>query len=602
MSSINVTGKENLIKNFYKFYVEVKKVKENCDFSVRENLPVVQTGLIKLINQHSLNFQNCKTLNSNDVLSEALYLLTIYTDELFIATKWEGEYLWEDNLLEEQLFDSHVAGVRFFDNLDVIIEEEKIHNNDISMLYLLIIASGFKGQFMYNDKENKLFYYRTKLFSMLYNCSPFVLDEIKNLFPETYASTFTRGKKLFFYNLRKLCIIASIVITFSIMRLIYYLYTDWCDRVIDKIFASYSDNKVLIFIILFLALLGILGYIIWIYFKRKELFFNQKKKYTRFEIRESIRQLLSLLKDRIGRRRYNYKLPWYIMLGGKSAGGSTLLREMSLRKSSVNYLKETGTCKRACNWWVFERGVILDVPSDLDENGETNKLWKYLVRKIKSIRRLRPLDGIIIPVPADLFFLKNGNKSENIDRIKEEADLLADKLDYLQKKFKMQLPVYLIITKSDNLEGFKEFVNELPERFSNDLFGWSNPYKPEIYTYSRGWINEAFTKINEQLSFLQFGIINNSNGKSDKEKIFLFGRSIDSLKYPVQIFANGLFKNEEYSNLAPILLRGVYFCGYQNEEIDQTELNQRVFVKDIFDKKIFNEPTLAEPMKKIVFY
>ncbi|MFA8343615.1 MAG: type VI secretion protein IcmF/TssM N-terminal domain-containing protein [Rhodothermaceae bacterium] len=602
MSSINFTGKENLIKHFYKFYVEVKKIKENCDFSVQENLQVVQTELMKLLNQHSLNFQNCKTINSKDPLSEALYLLTIYTDELFIDTVWEGERIWEDHLLEEQLFDSHVSGIKFFDNLDNIIKEKEINSNDISMLYLLMIAGGFKGQFMHNDKDNKLYYYRTKLFSMLYNCSPFVLDEIHHLFPETYNATFTRGKKIFFYNLRRVCVIGGIVLVFTLLRLIYYLYTDWCDRVIDKIFSFYSSHVVLIFILLLLSLLAILGYIIWLHFRRKQLFFNQRKKYTRFEIRESVEQLLALLKERIGRRGYKYKLPWYLMLGGESAGGSTLLKEMTLRKTSVNYLKETGNFKKACNWWVFERGVVLDVSSDLDLSDETNKLWKYLVRKIKNIRRLRPLDGIIIPVPADLFFLKNGNKADNIDKIKEEADLLSERLDYLQKKFKMQLPVYIIITKSDYVDGFKDFVNELPERFSNELFGWSNPYRPEIYTYSRSWISEAFSKINEQLSFLQFGIINNSNGRADKEKIFLFSRQIDTLKYPVQIFANRLFKNEEYSNLAPILLRGVYFCGYQNDEIDQTDANKRVFVQDIFDKKIFNEPTLAEPMKKIIFY
>lgn len=602
MSKINVNGKENLIKHFYKFYVEVNKIKDNSDFSIQENLPIVQSKLMNLLNQHSVNFQNCTSINSNDTITEALYLLTIFTDELFINIPWEGEFIWEDKLLEEQLFDSHISGIKFFDNLDNILKEKEYSDNSISILYFLLITIGFKGQYMHNDKENKLHYYRSQLFSSLYNCSPFIVDEIQNLFPESYKSTFTRGTRILFYNLRRLSIITGFILLLAILKLVYYLYTDWCNKIINNIKQFYTENIVLIFILLLLTVILIFGYIIWINIRRKQLFLSIKKKQTKFEIKESINQLLVLLKEKIGKSKYRYKLPWYLMLGPDSAGCSSLLKEVSMRKTSVNYLKESSSHKKACNWWVFERGVVLDISGEVYSDNNDSKLWKYLIKKIKSVRRLRPLDGIIVPVPAELFLLKNGNKSNSVDEIKKTADMLSEKIDYLQKKFKMQLPLYLIVTKSDQIDGFKNFVQYIPDRFNNDLFGWSNPYRPEIYTYSKSWITEAFTKINAQLSFLQFGLMNNNSGKKDSEKIFLFGRNIESLKYPIQIFINRLFKNEQYSNIAPLLFRGIYFCGYQNDEIDETDANQRVFVKDIFDKKIFCEPTVAEPMKKIIFY
>jgi type IV/VI secretion system ImpK/VasF family protein len=603
MISTDISGIESIIKLFNKFYKDIIEIKETTDFSEPDNIPKLQASLINMLEHHTLNLHPHRGQSGDDLYSELLYLLTVFTDEIFINIDWQGEYIWQDHLLEERIFNSHVAGLRLFDNLEKHINHPVRESDSMIVIYYLVLCLGFKGKFMHRDFGDKLKYYRKQLYALLYKSKPFSFQMIKHLFPGSYKYTFISKAYVMLPNY-----FTSIgtAVTLFLALLVFTFYIVWTDTFfyyglrIIKFFSKYYLH-----ILLFASLaffLFLLIYALLIFIQRYRVSQIIKNTFSKFEIRESFRLASKLLRHRFETFRYKYEIPWYMIIGTNESGSSSLMNGSNLKKIMKNPFDEYDVENYACKWWFYEKGLVIDVANDLDPDNKELPLWKFIIRKLKSKRRRRPLDGLIITIGADTFISPGENKLTNLDMIKIEAARLEEKILYLQQKLKMRIPVYLVITKCDIIEGYKSLIDEIPKDYHDQIFGWSNPYNPNAYSYSKQWVSEAFLSLNYRISYLMFGFFSNGADIKDFPKIFQFKNNLESIKYPVQIFANKIFSANQYSPIAPLLLRGVYFTGAKKTKSDDFESEGRLFVKDLFDKKIFNEKALAKPHRKVIVY
>ncbi|MBT9555327.1 MAG: DotU family type IV/VI secretion system protein [Myxococcales bacterium] len=104
---------------------------------------------------------------------QVLYLMAALADETFLAFDWPGRLDWSESLIEKALFDSHDAGVRFFDLLEDLLEARDSSQRSVAVIYLLALALGFKGKFYGTDRcDENLAAYRARLYNFIYGSRP----------------------------------------------------------------------------------------------------------------------------------------------------------------------------------------------------------------------------------------------------------------------------------------------------------------------------------------------------------------------------------------------------------------------------------------------
>ena len=126
---------------------------------------------------------------------EAQYVMAVFADDVFIHLDWEGKWAWTSNLLETTLFHSHVAGQRFFDNLDRLLRDCDPAERSLGAVYLTALSLGFRGKYHGEDDHGRLRKYRQKLFEFVFQRSSALEDELKLAFPDAYIETVRREKK-----------------------------------------------------------------------------------------------------------------------------------------------------------------------------------------------------------------------------------------------------------------------------------------------------------------------------------------------------------------------------------------------------------------------
>jgi len=158
-------------------------------------------------------------------------------------------------------------------------------------------------------------------------------------------------------------------------------------------------------------------------------------------------------------RRYLYELPWYVIVGAPGSGKTTALLNSGLRfplaeRFGAGSIKGVGGT-RNCDWWFADQAVLIDTAGryttqDSDPDGD-RKAWEGFLELLKGSRPRRPLNGLLVTISvADLLLFTAAQRAEH-------AATLRRRVDELQQKLGLRLPVYLLVTKCDLLAGFMDY-------------------------------------------------------------------------------------------------------------------------------------------------
>lgn len=322
-------------------------------------------------------------------------------------------------------------------------------------------------------------------------------------------------------------------------------------------------------------------------------------------LKQSFKAAMKLLRQHVSGRNYRYQIPWFAMLGETSSGKTSALSGLGLNMPLGNPDEFSPGIKRLCNWWFFDRGVVLDLSGDLflredartaDEGG-----WRDFVRQLQRFRPQRPIDGIVLTISAaDLY----GPNRLSDEAIKDKADILNRKLWQLQKVLRIFFPVYVVITKCDLVDGFADFWRGVPLERRQEIFGWSSPYAIDA-AYSPSWSDEVFAATGDALLETQLELAAKPQQGVDADQVFLFPGEFKSLHDPLKDFMGHVFQPSAYHEA--FFLRGVYFSGdVVGEATDIGDMSPRPqtrpsLLTDLFEKKIFSEGALARPAAQTAF-
>ncbi len=306
-----------------------------------------------------------------------------------------------------------------------------------------------------------------------------------------------------------------------------------------------------------------------------------------------------------------YRLPWYLVLGAKDSGKSTLVNHTQLHEPHSSPDFSFHEPNPSIQWKFFSRGVLIDVAGRLFLNNpetetDTNS-WRNLLILLARYRAQRPLNGIVLCINAkDLY----GKEKLSPDALQIRANAMLHTLSRTQTSLRIRLPIYVIVTHCDAIPGFQSFVQELPTKNQGNILGWSSPYNLQSL-YSPSWIEEAFQYLDEKIDNLRTELLSSEINPNNADGLFVFSKELLTINENLCGYLNRIFHNSA-THEAPIL-RGIYFTGNSvthdsnlsltNEPSSQLSLEAHsnssmslVFLEDLFQAKIFSEIGIAKPL------
>jgi GTP-binding protein EngB required for normal cell division len=316
-----------------------------------------------------------------------------------------------------------------------------------------------------------------------------------------------------------------------------------------------------------------------------------------------------------------YALPWYVIIGEPGSGKTEAIRHCNVGfppgmhegDNSVGYMGAGGTINM--NWWFTNHAVMLDTAGRLVfeevKPGDTSE-WREFLKLLKKNRPNCPINGLLLVVPSDSLI------KDAAEQIAAKAGKIAQQLDMIQRVLDFRFPVYVVITKSDKINGFREFFENVTDpQLQHQIMGWSNPepldssFKPELV--DRHLMQVADRLRRRRLGLLRDPIPETAPRRTDEvDSLFVLPNSLLMLTPRLRRYLETIFMPGEWS-AKPLFLRGIYFTSSMREgaALDQElaeaigvsadelpegkvwERDRAYFLRDLFMEKVFREKGLV---------
>lgn len=238
------------------------------------------------------------------------------------------------------------------------------------------------------------------------------------------------------------------------------------------------------------------------------------------------------------KKRYIDIKPWYLVIGQKGVGKTTLIHESGERflyaeNFGLNHTIDIGETQD-CNWWLTDRSVYIDTSGDwIQFNGqseESGQAKQQLFKLLKRYRRHPKLDGIILCLDAS-WLLK-----ATITERKSVADTLRTRILEIAALFASDLPVYVLISQLDKLPGGNAFLFLSDAELLKQGMGFSstkeNDLKQDDIRYQE-WIMHISQYILE--------VLHDTLSEQTRQQLLLFIEAMGALRTPLFSLLEQLF-------------------------------------------------------------
>ncbi|MDE1465475.1 type VI secretion system membrane subunit TssM [Spartinivicinus poritis] len=281
-------------------------------------------------------------------------------------------------------------------------------------------------------------------------------------------------------------------------------------------------------------------------------------------LQERFAEALEVLKKtERGKGQGLYELPWYIIIGPPGCGKTTALVNSGLEfplaeRFGKEALKGIGGT-RHCDWWFTDQAVLIDTAgryTTQDSHASVDATaWLGFLDMLKKNRRRRPINGVVLAISLqDLAAQSEVETAAHVKAVKA-------RLQELNKRLGMKIPVYLMFTKCDLIAGFNEFFEDLGREERAQVWGTTFPEKDEFNVLES--FNQGFDQLIQRLDEQMLTKIHQERDVNRRGRILTFSQQIQQLKPVVSDFIEKVFSGSRFHDKPYI--RGFYFTsGTQN--------------------------------------
>src|SRR5258706_3355814 len=345
-----------------------------------------------------------------------------------------------------------------------------------------------------------------------------------------------------------------------------------------SVLASGKWIFLVVLLVLLLVLLG--GYFLWNAWKRKKQnarLGGQLEQHSsasprgisdpgqRARLDDLRKKFETGVKEYRSRGKDLYTLPWYAIVGEPGSGKTEAVRHSNVGfppGMQDEFQGVGGTINM--NWWFTNHAVLLDTAGRLMfeevKPGETSE-WKEFLGLLKKNRPNCPVNGLFLVIPSDSLI------KDSADAIQNKAGKIAQQLDVIQRVLDVRFPVFVVVTKCDKVNGFREFFDGLTDpQLQHQRIGWSNrapldePFKPELVDKHLEQVAGRLRR--RRLGLLRDPVPESSEGRRTDEvdSLYAFPHSLETLSSRLRRYLETIFIAGEWL-AKPLFLRGIYFSS-----------------------------------------
>ncbi len=265
-----------------------------------------------------------------------------------------------------------------------------------------------------------------------------------------------------------------------------------------------------------------------------------------------------------------YVLPWYLLLGEEGTGKSELLANANLSQPTIDDAA-LRTDEDSLDWWLYNEAIVLDTPGGYvgaAEDAPPHPEWSTLIRMLAERRSREPLNGIVVTVSYEQL-------EGDPDRLFDYGRRLRKRIDELMRGTKLHLPVYVVVTKCDQVSGFTAWCGNLASETLRRPLGLLNGKTSADGDAAKSFAREVVAAVSDRIGRLMLVLFNQTRPDPD---LLCLPRNVDRLSDPLAAFSDGLFHATTFEESPRF--QGVYVTGRQRDE----EGAPQAFARDFFTR------------------
>lgn len=255
-----------------------------------------------------------------------------------------------------------------------------------------------------------------------------------------------------------------------------------------------------------------------------------------------------------------YDLPWYVMIGPPGAGKTTALVHSGLSFPGTDAAAVAGFGgTRNCDFWFSDEAVLIDTAgryTTQDSDAQADKAsWQAFLRELKDARPQQPINGVILSLSCEDIM---NAADESLDT---HVQAVRDRLRELHDVLRINVPVYVLLTKADLISGFRSFFGSYGAARRKSVWGVTFQTKERSQENWRA-VPAEFDQLVARLSDEVTDRMNREPDTAARISIFGFPGQMGLMRQNVSEFLRRVF--EERQNTGAIL-RGFYFTSGTQE-------------------------------------
>lgn len=313
--------------------------------------------------------------------------------------------------------------------------------------------------------------------------------------------------------------------------------------------------------------------------QRQELI-NNETRHVRGRFKEALQTLKS--SRRYGERseRWRNELPWYLLIGEQGSGKTSLLAAGGLQSPLDRADAATPGTTPYCDWYFAEQAVMVETAGrylgqpdhSVDAAG-----WSTLLGLLKSWRRARPLNGVIVTLSLNTLL------SSNEHDLERHARHVRTRLHDIQQTLHVDVPVYLVLTQADRLAGFVEFFDAQQGDAAEDVLGGGLVAGADGIDIAQ--VKETFENLLQRLGAELIPRLHQERNMERRGRMLDFPRQVARIGDHLCLFIETAFSAHRFQRING--LRGFYLTCAKTGDV------RPHFVQGLFNRVIFAEANLA---------
>ncbi|WP_411380553.1 type VI secretion system membrane subunit TssM [Pseudomonas sp. MPB26] len=313
---------------------------------------------------------------------------------------------------------------------------------------------------------------------------------------------------------------------------------------------------------------------------------HQRQELISHEIRQvqgRFKEALQTLKSsrRYGSRseRWRNELPWYLLVGEQGSGKTCLLAAGGLQ-SPLDQAETVAGTTPYCDWYFAEEAVMVETAGrylrqpdpSVDATG-----WTALLGLLKSRRRGRPLNGVVVTLSVDTL------SSSNEHDLERHARDVRTRLHEIQQTLHVDVPVYLVLTQADRLAGFAQFFEAQQGDGVEEILGVHLVAGTSDTDIAQ--VRDGFESMLQRLGAELIPRLHQERNIERRGRMLDFPRHVARIGDPLCLFIETAFSAHRYQRING--LRGVYLTCAKTDGV------RPHFVRGLFNRVILAEADLA---------